>query len=139
MQKEYYYSGRDEQSQKTDDEYVKDLDEWLEGIKPEKIIVDPAAASFIALLKKRGYNVKKARNDVLDGIRYTGMLLNEDKIVILDTCVNTIKEFATYMWDSKAADRGEDKPVKQFDHCMDALRYFCYTIIHRRVGITFLK
>ena len=67
------------------------------------------------------------------------MLLNEDKIVILDTCVNTIKEFATYMWDSKAADRGEDKPVKQFDHCMDALRYFCYTIIHRRVGITFLK
>lgn len=81
----------------------------------------------------------RARNDVLDGIRYTGMLLNEDKIVILDTCVNTIKEFATYMWDSKAADRGEDKPVKQFDHCMDALRYFCYTIIHRRVGITFLK
>ena len=76
---------------------------------------------------------------MLDGIRYTGMLLNEDKIVILDTCVNTIKEFATYMWDSKAADRGEDKPVKQFDHCMDALRYFCYTIIHRRVGITFLK
>ena len=137
--KEYYYSGRDEQSQKTDDEYVKDLDEWLEGVKPEKIIVDPAAASFIALLKKRGYNVKKARNDVLDGIRYTGMLLNEDKIMILDTCVNTIKEFATYMWDSKAADRGEDKPVKQFDHCMDALRYFCYTIIHRRVGITFLK
>ena len=101
--------------------------------------MDPAAASFIAELKKRGYNVKKARNDVLDGIRFVAMLLNQDKIVFLRCCENTIKEFASYIWDEKAADRGEDKPVKVRDHAMDAVRYMCYTMIRKPGGVTVLK
>lgn len=137
--REYYYSGRDEDKQKTDSEYANDLDKWLDGITPQKIVIDPAAASFIAELKKRGYSVKKAKNDVIDGIRYVGMLLNEEKIVIHNSCENTIKEFNSYTWDAKAADRGEDKPIKQHDHCMDALRYFCYTIIRKPNGINILK
>ena len=64
--REYYYSGRSEGKQKTDTEYADDLEQWLTDIKPEKIIIDPSAASFIAELKKRGYRIKKARNDVLD-------------------------------------------------------------------------
>ena len=137
--REYYYSGREEASQKTDTEYADDLKEWLGGIKPVKIIVDPAAASFIAELKKRGYSVKKAKNDVLDGIRYVASLLNQDQIAIEEGCINTRKEFASYVWDEKASERGEDKPVKQFDHCMDALRYFCYTIIRKPCGVSILK
>ena len=137
--REYYYSGREEASQKTDTEYADDLKEWLGGIKPVKIIVDPAAASFIAELKKRGYSVKKAKNDVLDGIRYVASLLNQDQIAIEEGCINTRKEFASYVWDEKASERGEDKPVKQFDHCMDALRYFCYTIIRKPGGVSILK
>ena len=137
--REYYYSGREEASQKTDTEYAEDLKEWLGGIKPVKIIVDPAAASFIAELKKRGYSVKKAKNDVLDGIRYVASLLNQDQIAIEEGCINTRKEFASYVWDEKASECGEDKPVKQFDHCMDALRYFCYTIIRKPGGVSILK
>lgn len=137
--REYYYSGREEASQKTDTEYADDLKEWLGGIKPVKIIVDPAAASFIAELKKRGYSVKKAKNDVLDGIRYVASLLNQDQIAVEEGCINTRKEFASYVWDEKASERGEDKPVKQFDHCMDALRYFCYTIIRKPGGVCILK
>lgn len=137
--KEYYYSGRDEDSQKTDTEYADDLEQWLGGIKPTKIIIDPSAASFIAELKKRGYSVKKAKNDVLDGIRFVGSLLNEEKIAIHESCVNTIMEFASYVWDEKASERGEDKPIKQHDHCMDALRYFCYTIIRKPNSISILK
>ena len=137
--REYYYSGREEASQKTDTEYADDLKEWLDGIKPVKIIVDPAAASFIAELKKRGYSVKKAKNDVLDGIRYVASLLNQDQIAVEEGCINTRKEFASYVWDEKASERGEDKPVKQFDHCMDALRYFCYTIIRKPGGVCILK
>ena len=137
--REYYYSGRKEDSQKTDTEYAEDLKEWLGGIKPVKIIVDPAAASFIAELKKRGYSVKKAKNDVLDGIRYVASLLNQDQIAIEEGCINTRKEFASYVWDEKASECGEDKPVKQFDHCMDALRYFCYTIIRKPGGVSILK
>ena len=46
----------------------------------------------------------------------------------------TIKEFASYIWDEKALERGEDKPVKQFDHCCDAVRYLCSTIIGRKAA-----
>lgn len=137
--REYYYSGRDEESQKTDTEYADDLEKWLSGIQPVKVIIDPSAASFIAELKKRGYSVKKAKNDVLDGIRLVGSLLNEEKLLIHESCVNTIMEFASYVWDEKACERGEDKPVKQHDHCMDALRYFCYTIIRKSGGLQILK
>ncbi len=129
--REYYYSGKEEGNQKTDTEYADDLQKWLEGIKPAKIIIDPSAASFIAELKKRGYTVKKAENDVLDGIRYVSSLLNEEKILVHESCKHTIKEFASYIWDVKAAEHGEDKPVKQWDHCLDALRYMCFTIIRK--------
>lgn len=130
--REYYYSGRDESKQKTDIQYVEDLKQFLGGIKPTAVVVDPSAASFIAQLKQSGFRVKKARNDVLDGIRFVGTQLNLGKIRFLDSCENTIKEFSSYTWDEKAVDRGEDKPVKEYDHAMDAVRYFCYTIIRKR-------
>lgn len=137
--KEYCYSGRDEESQKTDTEYADDLKTFLGDIKPAKIIIDPSAASFIAELKKRGYSIKKARNDVLDGIRFVASMLNQEKIAFAASCVNTILEFNSYIWDAKASEKGEDKPIKQHDHAMDAVRYFCYTILAKGHGITILK
>lgn len=132
--REYYYSGRDTGKQKTDSQYADDLEKWLNGTRIRSIIVDPAAASFIAELRKRGYKVVKAKNDVEDGIRLVSTLLNLGKIVFEEGCVNTRKEFASYIWDEKAAEHGEDKPVKQFDHAMDALRYFCYTILNNQTA-----
>lgn len=137
--REYYYSGRDENSQKTDSRFADDLKEWLGGIDPERIVIDPSAASFIAELKERGYRIKKAKNDVADGIRYVASLLSLNKIAICRCCTNTIKEFTSYVWDAKAAERGEDVPVKKADHCMDTLRYFVYTVIRKPNGITILK
>ena len=138
--KEYYYSGRDKGTQKTDAEYSADLKNWLEGVNTKAVIVDPSAASFIAQLKKDGFIVKKAKNDVLDGIRLVATLLNGLKIFFDESCVNTIKEFGSYIWDIKAADRGEDKPMKEHDHAMDALRYFCMTVIKiKGNGLTVFK
>lgn len=130
--REYYYSGREEGQQKTDAEYADDLESWLSGTDINAVIVDPAAASFIAELTKRGYRVIKAKNDVADGIRLVATKLNLLKIVFSNICQNTIKEFASYIWDAKAAEHGEDKPVKQYDHAMDAVRYFVYTILGER-------
>ena len=127
--REYYYSGRDKAKQKTDSEYADDLKEWLEGIQIKAIIVDPSAASFIAELRKRGYKVLKAKNDVLDGIRLVGTMLNLEQLVFASSCKETIKEFASYVWDEKALERGEDKPTKRHDHCLDACRYFVSTIL----------
>ena len=137
--REYYYSGRDKGQQKTDKEFSDDLTAWLAGEKIRSVILDPAAASFKAQLEKDGYKVKKAKNDVLDGIRFVATLLLSGSIFIDQSCENLIKEFASYIWDAKAGERGEDKPVKEHDHAQDALRYFCYTIIRRVNGIKILK
>ena len=137
--REYYYSGREKGRQKTDAEFSEDLTKWLDGIKIRSVVLDPAAASFKAQLEKDGYKVKKAKNDVLDGIRFVATLLNQGSILIDESCENTIKEFASYIWDIKAGERGEDKPVKEYDHCLDSLRYHAYTIIRRPTGIAILK
>ncbi len=137
--KEYYYSGRDKGTQKTDAEFSAELTKWLSGIKVRAVILDPSAASFKAQLEKDGYKVKKAKNNVLDGIRFVATLLNQGSILIDESCAETIKEFASYIWDEKAGERGEDKPVKEHDHCMDSLRYHAYTIIRRPSGIKILK
>lgn len=126
--REYYYSGRDKGRQKTDAEFADDFMKWIGDTKFRAMIVDPAAASFIAELRKRGVKVLKAKNDVLDGIRMVATRLNQNRLGFAAECENTIKEFGSYIWDEKAAERGEDKPVKFADHCMDAVRYFVFTI-----------
>lgn len=137
--KEYYYSGREEATQKTDTEYADDLEAFLGDIKPRYIIVDPSAASFIAELRKRSYKIKKAKNDVLDGIRYVATCLNQEQIAFSEECVNTMTEFNSYIWDAKASQNGEDKPIKQHDHAMDAVRYFCYTVLYKGNNVSIFK
>ena len=126
--KEYRYSGRDEGHQKTDADYVNDMMVFMEDIKERpEIIVDPSATSFIAALRRNGtrsVKILKAINSVVDGIRDTATCLQSGKIKISDKCVETRKEFEGYVWDEKA---GNDKPVKENDHMMDALRYFVET------------
>ena len=89
------------------------------------VLVDPSAASFIVALRQRGAYVREADNDVSDGIRRTGTLFARRRLLVNEAnCMGLIDELGTYMWDDKAAQRGEEKPVKQQDHGPDALRYF---------------
>jgi PBSX family phage terminase large subunit len=134
--RELYYSGRENHRQKTDGEYSKDITAWLGEVKTRRIIVDPSAASFIAQLRKDGFKgLVAADNDVIDGIRLVSTRLGQGKLKIHKTnCPNLVREFASYAWDKKAADRGEDKPLKVNDHCLDALRYEQFTM--RRGPIT---
>ena len=129
-EREYYYSGRDSGVQKTDEEYAADLDRFTEGIGDEynklKVIIDPSAASFIALLRKRGkYRVITADNSVDDGIRETATSMASGKIKISSACKNWIREVQGYVWDNCAF---EDRPVKINDHAMDDTRYFVKTM-----------
>ncbi len=127
--KEFYHDGRQKQKLLTDEEYYTELEKLTDGIPVQYVVVDPSAASFIETVRRHGrFSVKKARNDVLDGIRYTAGLISADKIKIHRSCENTIREFGAYCWDTEQA---EDKPIKQNDHAMDDLRYFCYTIMKK--------
>ena len=49
-----------------------------------------------------------------------------------NNCKMTISELGGYVWDDKAKQRGEEKPVKLNDHAMDAMRYFINTIMSKK-------
>ena len=135
LEKEYYYDSKKTQRQKSDYEYAKDLIEFIDGIAVDAIYIDPSAASFKQELRRNGVqNIRDAVNDVLPGIRYQGQLLTNGTYKICSNCINTIKEYTNYVWDSKASQRGEDKPVKQNDHTKDAERYALYTHFFERGG-----
>ena len=133
--KEYFYDGRAEGKQKTDNTYYNDLEMFCAGYTNE-IIIDPSAASFIALIEEKGVlSVTKADNAVLDGIRTVSRLISEQRCLTHRDCVNLLRERSSYVWDEKASNRGEDKPVKDFDHIMDAERYGIYTKENRGVRL----
>lgn len=133
--REYYYNSRKEGRQKTDAEYVADLKSLCGDVKPQKIIVDPSAASFITALCNAGFTVEKADNDVLSGIRLTADMLKSGKIVICRGCEDTVREFSLYSWDEKSP--GRDVPLKVNDHAMDEIRYFAAAIskVHKRESL----
>lgn len=131
MLKEYYYDGRKQKRQKTDEEYADDLEAFAEGYQIERVIVDPSAASFKETLRRRGkFAVMDANNAVLDGIRLTGSLLLAGRILFDASCENTFDEFGSYCWDEK---KETDAVIKESDHAMDMIRYFAYTIMRREV------
>lgn len=136
--KEYYHSGRDTGIQKSDTQYADDLEDFIEGIPVKEIIIDPSAASFIKELRNRGLKVRKAKNDVLDGIRLVASLLTQRKIYIGKSNKMTVKEFTSYVWDEKASEKGEDKPLKTNDHSMDQMRYYANTKLRNMVARTVL-
>lgn len=125
--KEYYYAGREKGAMHTDEEYYREL-EKLAGDKPVKqIVVDPSAASLIAVIRRHGrFSVRKARNEVLPGIQLVAALLRAGALEVSPDCRDTIREFGLYCWQDSC-----DAPRKEHDHAMDDIRYFCATILRR--------
>lgn len=130
---EYYYDGRSQKRQLTDEEYCDEILALADGYPVAKVIVDPSAASFITALKRRGFRVQQADNAVLDGIRRTSVFLRNGTIKIHRSCADSIREFGLYRWDEKAA---SDAVVKENDHAMDDIRYFCNTIMRKKARST---
>lgn len=129
--REYYYSGRETQANKTDEEYCTEIARLAGDFPIRSIVVDPSAASFIEVLRRKQYIVRKAKNDVLNGIMLTARYLQDGTIKIHRRCKDSIREFGLYRWDDKAT---EDRPIKENDHAMDSIRYFAFTILRERVG-----
>ena len=130
--REYYFDSRREGRQKTDTEYVADLKKFAAGETVEKVIVDPSAASFIEALRREGFPVSRADNDVADGIRVTANLLKQRKIVICEGCESCLSEIAAYCWEDGGT--GRDRPKKERDHAMDEMRYFAVSIAKKERG-----
>lgn len=126
---EYYYSGRNESKTLTDEEYYEELNKLAGDRDVRYVIVDPSAASFITTIRRhRRFSVRKAKNSVLPGIRLTSTMLKAGVIRIGAECTDAIREFGLYRWDEKVQ---EDRPIKENDHAMDDIRYFCATVMSR--------
>ncbi len=133
MDGEYDWDSRREQRQKTDQEYVEDLLAFM-GERQCAVIVDPSAASFIAALRGRGVYVLPADNTVADGIRKTASLIAQRRLKVRADCRALLREMSVYCWDKKAAQRGEEQPLKENDHSLDALRYMVNYLPEWRIG-----
>lgn len=130
--REYYYSGRENRSNKTDEEYYTELEKLAGDLSIKSVIVDPSAASFIEVIRRHGrFKVKKAVNDVIPGILTTARMLQDGTVKIHRCCKDAIREFGLYRWDES---KPVDTPVKENDHAMDDIRYFCQTILRHKAG-----
>ena len=129
--REFYHNGRESGKMLTDEEYCDALEKLAEGVAVEQVVIDPSAASLITALRRRGsFTARKAKNEVLPGIRLVASLLKAGILRISPRCRDTIREFSLYRWQ----DGGErDTVVKENDHAMDDIRYFCATVLRRQV------
>ncbi len=128
--REYYYDGRQRGKTKTDEEYYNELEKLAGDLPVEAVVVDPSAASFITVIRRHGrFSVRKAKNAVLDGIRLVASLMQTGLLQVSSQCADSIREFSLYAWQEQG-----DHPIKENDHAMDDIRYFCSTIFYRKVG-----
>ena len=128
--KEFYFDSRVQQRQMTDAEYADALQELAGERKIASVIVDPSAASFMEVLRRRGWQVRKADNDVLRGIRLTSDCLKSGKVVLCEGCTDCLREMEEYTWDLSSGQK--DRVRKEHDHAMDDMRYFVSTVLGNR-------
>lgn len=98
----------------------------MRGHEPriEWVLIDPSAASLKVQLFNDGVtNAADADNDVAYGIRTVASGLGGGWLRVSERCAGFVTEAPGYSWDTKATEKGEDKPVKVADHSLDAGRY----------------
>lgn len=134
---EFYHSGRDSGKQKTPAEYAEaavDLMKQVNGTFGTGVFylfLDPSAAGLMEEVRRKvrdqwlpfSVHLKKADNDVALGISRVQKCLTYEILTIAPAQKMAIEEFGTYEYDKKSIERGREVPVKEADHCMDAIRY----------------
>jgi len=135
VEAEYYYDSAKKGRSKTDQELVKDIKDFIGYKNVSAVYVDPAAASLKIALRQADLPVLDANNDVLLGIKICSKFIGGKNILIHKSCTTLREHIQSYAWDSKAADRGEDKPVKKNDHvCVTG-----DTLVQTRLGTCQIK
>lgn len=139
--KEWFWDAESCQKQLTDPEILTEFKKFTRDYHLWRIFPDPSATSLISLLRKNGYSVTEAENDVLEGIRTVSSGFFNNDLLIHSGCKTTISEISdSYVWDERAKKRGEDKPLKKNDHRSDTLRYGYYSYkIHTNSSVSYTQ
>ena len=125
---EYGYDATKEVGGQTDVERVDDIvkfqDKYNLGYDNVFYCSHDAGSLKTALIKDDRVlmDVVSFMPDTLECISVMSSLFYQNYLLIHENCTETIKQIKGYEWDSKAAQRGEDKPVKKDDHYVDSMR-----------------
>jgi phage terminase large subunit len=110
---------RDLSSSQIVDLFLEDADLY----DPDEMAIDPSGSAYIKQMVMLGYPAYKGNNDIVTGIQHVNSVINRH-FTIDPSCIHTIAEFESYQYPSEeSVPIVTDKPIKQNDHCMDALRY----------------
>lgn len=92
------------------------------GYSKEKITGDSAEPKSIDELKGYGLRVKgakKGKDSILNGIQW----IQDLKIIIHPRCNNFLTEISNYQWDKDKFGKALNRPIDDFNHLLDAMRY----------------
>jgi len=102
------------------------------------IWADSAEPKSIEEIRRAGFNIKSVEKGK-DSIVYGISVLQDKDILVTKSSVNLIKELRSYSWDTDKAGKKLNKPIDDFNHAIDALRYFAmmhFKNSNRRFKIT---
>ncbi len=92
------------------------------GYRKERITADSAEPKSIDELNTLGLRVspaKKGKDSILNGVQW----IQDLEIIIHPRCVNFLTEISNYTWDEDKFGNKLNKPIDDFNHLMDAMRY----------------
>ena len=92
------------------------------GYGKEKITADCAEPKSIDQLRGYGLRVngaEKGKDSINNGIQF----IQDYEIIIHPRCVNFLTEISNYTWDKDKLGNKLNKPIDDFNHLMDAMRY----------------
>lgn len=107
----------------------------LGGINRMNVAIDYGGGgeALAREFEKHHWMPQNPNKSVLDGISEMARMLNTGRLFISPDCPQTIDGIYLYHWDEKASERGETKPIKQYDDTVDETRYMVATFIEPRV------
>ena len=129
---EFYHSGRESGKQLTPSEYAFKFKKMCKKIKeefgqyPRNLYIDPSARGLAEEIKRACpfIKIRGAQNDVKLGISRVQKAIAFQKVLFSTRQEMLLNEIVIYSYDKKSIESGAEKPVKDDDHCMDALRYY---------------
>jgi len=120
---EYYQAGE------TTATHAQVLRPLFQRYHVQRAWADPSGAEQRAVLARHGIRTEPADNDLLRGLEAVRARLKADPVtgrvgLLLDRrLVHTLGEIRRYRYGP-----GSEEPLKEDDHCMDALRYLCVAL-----------
>lgn len=93
------------------------------GYAKELIIADSAEPKSIAELRRYGIHRIKAAEKGPDSVKYGIQFIQQFQIYVHPSCTNFIVELSNYVWDKNKAGEMINKPIDEYNHLLDALRY----------------